>query len=67
MKKQLIKDIVSVAAVLLAFALVLGLATALLRPKYMTDLEEGSFIAQFAGPAFFALHLLLSEISYRLS
>lgn len=47
MKKQLIKDIVSVAAVLLVFALVLGLATALLRPKYMTDLEEGSFIAQY--------------------
>jgi asparagine N-glycosylation enzyme membrane subunit Stt3 len=44
---------------------VLGLAASIsLRRK---GYSKGSFIAQFAGPAFFALHLLLSEISYRLS
>ena len=46
MKKNL-KTILSVIAVLLAFAVVLGLATKLLSPKYMTDLEEGSFISQY--------------------
>lgn len=45
--------------------IVLGLAASIsLRRK---GYSKGSFIAQFAGPAFFALHLLLSEISYRLS
>ena len=45
--KNNLKHIVSVAAVLLVFALVLSFATLLLRPKYMTDLEEGSFISQY--------------------
>lgn len=47
MKKQKITNVVSVAAVLLAFCLALTLATKLLRPKYMTDLVEGSFISQY--------------------
>ena len=37
----------SVTAVLLTFALILGLLTALLSPKYMTDLVEGSMISQY--------------------
>ena len=47
MKKQKLKTAVSVAAVLLVFCLVLTLATMVLRPKYMTDLVEGSFISQY--------------------
>ena len=47
MKKQILKHVVSVAAVLVVFALVLTFLTALLSPKYMTDLEEGSFISQY--------------------
>lgn len=47
MKKQTLKNLLGVTAVLLVFALVLTLATMLLQPKYMTDLEEGSFISQY--------------------
>ena len=47
MKKQALKNLFGIAAVLLVFALVLTLATMLLQPKYMTDLEEGSFISQY--------------------
>lgn len=45
MKKT--KTVLSVLAVLLAFALLLGLTTRLLSPKYMTDLVEGSMISQY--------------------
>ena len=47
MKKKKLKTALPVVAVLLAFCLVLSLVTGLLRPKYMTDLEEGSFIGQY--------------------
>lgn len=47
MKKQTLINLLGVVAVLLAFGLVLSLATMLLQPKYMTDLEEGSFISQY--------------------
>lgn len=46
MKKNL-KNILSVTAVLLVFALVLGFVTILLTPKYMENLVEGSFISQY--------------------
>lgn len=42
-----LKTVLSVVAVLLVFVLVLGLATRLLSPKYMTDLVEGSMISQY--------------------
>ena len=42
MKKM--KTVLSVAAVLLVFAVLLGLVQNLLRPKYMTDLVEGSIL-----------------------
>lgn len=42
-----LKTLLSVAAVLTAFVLVLGLVTALLQPKYMTELVEGSMICQY--------------------
>ena len=47
MKNRVLKNVLSVAAVLLVYALLLSLATVLLKPKYMTDLEEGSFINQY--------------------
>lgn len=47
MKNNTLKNLLSVGAVLLTFALLLSFATALLQPKYMTDLEEGSFISQY--------------------
>lgn len=47
MKKQSLKNLLAIIAVLLAFAIDLTLVTMLLRPKYMTDLEEGSFISQY--------------------
>jgi hypothetical protein len=50
MAKKL-KTVLSVLAVLLVFALVLSLATALLQPKYMTDLVEGSMLSQYYGEA----------------
>lgn len=45
--KHTLKNLFSVTAVLLVFALLLTFATLLLQPKYMTDLEEGSFISQY--------------------
>ena len=50
MAKKL-KTVLSVLAVLLVFVLVLSLATALLQPKYMTDLVEGSMLSQYYGEA----------------
>ena len=47
MEKRNRKTVASVAVVLLVFCLALTLATRLLRPKYMTDLEEGSFVGQY--------------------
>lgn len=47
MEKQTLKTLLSIGAVLLVFALLLTFATLLLQPKYMTDLEEGSFISQY--------------------
>ncbi len=47
MKNKTLKTAVSVIAVLLVFALLLSFATMLLKPKYMTDLVEGSMIAQY--------------------
>jgi len=47
MKNTTLKNLLSVTAVLLVFALLLTLATMLLQPKYMTDLEEGSFVSQY--------------------
>lgn len=47
MKKNVLKNVLSVAAVVLVFALLLSLATMLLQPKYMTDLVEGSMIFQY--------------------
>lgn len=41
------KTIVSVGAVLVVFCMAFVLITMLLQPKYMTDLEEGSFISQY--------------------
>jgi len=46
MKKNL-KNVLSVTAVLLIFVLAVGFLTRLLSPKYMTDLEEGSFVSQY--------------------
>ncbi len=46
MKKNL-KNILSIAAVMLIFALVLSFTTMLLTPKYMENLVEGSFISQY--------------------
>ena len=45
------KNIFSVIAVLLVFALVLSFLTILLTPKYMENLVEGSFISQYYGEA----------------
>ena len=41
------KTIVSTGIVLMVFCIALMLITRLLQPKYMTDLEEGSFISQY--------------------
>lgn len=49
MKK--LKTVLSVIAVLMAFAAVFCLVTRLLSPKYMTDLVEGSMISQYYGEA----------------
>ena len=46
-KRKLLKNVLSVLAVLLVFALAVGLASRLLQPKYMTDLVEGSFTSQY--------------------
>lgn len=47
MEKQTLKNLLGTIAVLLTFVILLTLATLLLQPKYMTDLEEGSFISQY--------------------
>ncbi|MBR3972820.1 MAG: SGNH/GDSL hydrolase family protein [Oscillospiraceae bacterium] len=47
MKKQTLKNVLSVAAVVLAFLLLLTFLTLLLQPKYMTDLVEGSMLSQY--------------------
>ena len=47
MRSKNLKDLLSVAAVLLVAALLLGLVTQLFQPKYMTDLVEGSMISQY--------------------
>ena len=41
------KTIVSIGVVLVAFCIAFVLISRLLQPKYMTDLEEGSFISQY--------------------
>ena len=46
-KKKTLKQVLSVVAVVLAFVLLLSLVTMVLQPKYMTDLEEGSFLSQY--------------------
>ena len=46
-KKTFLRNSLSVLAVLLVFAVILGFVTRLLQPKYMTDLVEGSFTAQY--------------------
>ena len=45
--KKTMKTALSVIAVVLAFVLALSLLTMLLQPKYMTDLVEGSMIAEY--------------------
>ena len=47
MKKETLKNVLSVTAVLLIFALALGLVTRLLQPKYMETLVEGSMLSQY--------------------
>lgn len=46
-KRKILKNIISVTAVLLAFLVLLTLVTMLLQPKYMTDLVEGSMLSQY--------------------
>ena len=46
MKKKA-KTILSIGAVLIVFVIAFVLLSMLLQPKYMTDLEEGSFISQY--------------------
>ena len=41
------KTIVPIVAVVLIFLVLLGIATRLLQPKYMTDLVEGSMLSQY--------------------
>lgn len=48
---KIMKQGLSVLAVILAFLLCLSLLTALLQPKYMTDLVEGSMLSQYYGEA----------------
>lgn len=45
--KKTLKAVLSVLAVLLVFAIAVGFATELLRPKYAEDLVEGGFISQY--------------------
>lgn len=47
MKKETLKNVLSVTAVLLVFVVVLGLVTRLLQPKYMETLVEGSMLSQY--------------------
>jgi len=46
-KKKLLKNLLRVMAVLLVFAVAVGLTSRLLEPKYMTDLVEGGFTSQY--------------------
>ncbi len=48
---KIIKTVLSVAAVLLAALAAFCLVTRLLEPKYMTDLEEGSFLQEYYDQA----------------
>ena len=48
-KRAKIRTVGSVTAVLVAFAVLLQLVTALLQPKYMTSLVEGSMVSQYYG------------------
>ena len=48
-RKKILKNVLSVTAVLLVFVLILGLVTALLSPKYMETLVEGSMLSQYYG------------------
>lgn len=47
MKKKLLKNVLSITAVVLVFLLLLTFLTLLLQPKYMTDLVEGSMLSQY--------------------
>lgn len=49
--KKILKTVLSVAAVLLVFALLLALVSRLLEPKYATTLVEGSMISQYYDEA----------------
>lgn len=49
MKKKTLKTVLSVALVLAAFLALFFLTSAILSPKYMTDLEEGGMIAEYYG------------------
>lgn len=46
-KKQTLRNLLPVLAVILVFAVVFGLVSGLLSPKYAQDLVEGSFISQY--------------------
>lgn len=50
-KKKLLRSVLSVAAVLLVFCMVLSLVTMLLQPKYATDLVEGGMLSQYYSEA----------------
>lgn len=45
MKKR--RNILSIGVVLIAFIVAFLLISKLLQPKYMTELEEGSFISEY--------------------
>lgn len=51
MKNKKLKTLLSLLAMVLVFAAVLGLLTRLLSPKYMTELEEGSMISEYYSQA----------------
>lgn len=44
-----VRNVLSVTAVILVFALLLSFLTILLQPKYMEDLVEGSMLSQYYG------------------
>ena len=47
MAKKTLKNVLSVTAVVLVWAIIFLLVSALLQPKYMTDLVEGSMLSQY--------------------
>lgn len=51
MTKKTLKNVLSVSAVVLVWVLVFFLVSALLQPKYMTDLVEGSMLSQYYDEA----------------